>query len=97
MHRRLQARAYPGIARVIFCTHITRTRCEDTWHAQTPIYIYHTRAYAHTDIRIAYSVVTNYATIAHQIWRSKVLPGYPHSSAGTYGFMQYNIHVKKVD
>ena len=40
-----------------------------------PLYIYHTRAYARTDIRIAYSVVTNYATIAHQIWRSKVLPG----------------------
>ena len=54
-------------------------------------------AYARTDVHIAYSVVTKYAAIAHQIRRSKVLPRYPHSSAGTYGFMQYNIHVKKVD
>ena len=39
------------------------------------------RAYARTDVRIAYSVVTKYAAIAHQI---QVLPGYPHSSAGAY-------------
>ena len=44
------------------------------------------RAYARTDVRIAYSVVTKYASaIAHQMWRSQVLPGYPHSSAGAYG------------
>ena len=28
--------------------------------------------YARTDVHIAYSVVTKYAAIAHQIWRSKV-------------------------
>ena len=49
----------------------------------------HAQTYVHTYIYIAYSVVTKYtnalSTIAHQMWRSQVLPGYPHSSAGTYG------------
>ena len=43
------------------------------------------RAYARTYVRIAYSVVTKYAAIAHQIRHSQVLPGNPHSSAGAYG------------
>ena len=42
-------------------------------------------AYACTDVCIAYSVVENMlSAIAHQMWRSQVLPGYPHSSAGAY-------------
>ena len=43
-------------------------------------------AYARTDIHIAYSVVTKYLfAITHQMWRSQVLPRYPHSFAGAYG------------
>ena len=52
------------------------------------------RAYARTDVRIAYSVVTKYAAIAHQIQHSQVLPGYPHSSAGDYTHMLYYSLIK---
>ena len=51
-------------------TPITRTGREDARHALRP----------------AYSVVQYASAIAHQMQRSQVLPGYPHSSAGAYGF-----------
>ena len=56
-HRRLQAQAYPGIARVISnhaYTHITRTRREDAWSVPSRRHM-SVRAYARTDVRIAYS------------------------------------------
>ena len=42
------------------------------------------------DVHIAYSVVTKktLSTTAHQMQRTQVLPGYPHSSAGTYAVEQ---------
>ena len=72
--------ALPGLFRIM-CTHITRTGREDTLHA-----LYSLCVLMHADVRIAYSVVTKYASaIAHQMQHSQVLPGYPHSSAGAYG------------
>ena len=55
-HRRLQARAYPSIAPGYFEPYILISRGLDV---KTPIS--HMRAYAHTDVCIAYSVVTKYA------------------------------------
>ena len=47
------------------------------------------RAYPCTDVCIMYNVVTkNASAILHQMWRSQVLPRYPHSSAGAYALEQ---------
>ena len=46
-----------------------------------PGQVRHTQTY----VAMAYSVVTKYVSaIAHQMRRSQVLPGYPHSSGGAY-------------
>ena len=73
-------RALPGL----FCVLISQGPDAKTRGMLPDPYIYHMCAYARTDIRIAYSEVTKYAAIAHQIWYGQVLPGYPHSSAGAY-------------
>ena len=37
------------------------------------------------------------SAIAHQMWHSQVLPGYPHSSAGTYAYQNVGTELLKID
>ena len=80
-HKRLQPRAYSGIARVIsnhaYSYHEDRARR----HVDSICVLMHAQTYPLT----TYSLVTKYASpIVHQMQHSQVLPGYPHSSAGPY-------------
>ena len=82
-------RALPGLFQIM-PTHITRTGCEDTWSTgeacpQTPYIAYACIWMQRCTYSVQCSDKIHFPQVhAHQMQRSQVLPGYAHSSAGTY-------------
>ena len=78
-HRYLQTWAYQGIAQVIF-NHVYSCH-EDQMQKLGILESVFWKAYF---VHYTNSVQNTLSKIAHQMWRSQVLPRYPHGSAGAY-------------